>query len=325
MNRTPPDVPLERLEAYARQKINQDKAPYQLIIEVLKGGFVAAGVYHISMLFDLPGGETGEVGFVQKYTNASEVAVMHALNQALEMDAFPALLDSSTGDPSNCWMVIPFYPGPALSRDEDVPETILVMLAQVHAYFQGHLETFNELHRLDGEFFRRTANNAIDALYQIRHAFSSERFLEAQRQLAQARENRQLYEVLANQPLTLAHGDVHQGNILRDENGKAVLIDWGNARLAPAMLDLANLIQLDSREWEIYWSAWEKASGRKADLPKARMGFHWAAVQVNLQYLPYAAAYLPPVHVLKMIDDINSAQERIAHSLGQVLSSGGGA
>ena len=41
---------------------------------------------------------------------------------------------------------------------------------------------------------------------------------------------------LARLPRTLVHGDAHRGNVLGD-----TLIDWGDARVAPAALDLATL------------------------------------------------------------------------------------
>ena len=117
-------------------------------------------------------------------------------------------------------------------------------------------------------------------------------------------------QVLQRLPVTLVHGDVHPGNIIRSPEGESVLIDWGNARIAPAMLDLANVVTLGSDSWAAYFSTWEKAGGPPLDPAQIRREYDWAVAMVNLQYLPFAAAYRNE-NVPKMVERILDARDRL--------------
>jgi thiamine kinase-like enzyme len=104
-----------------------------------------------------------------------------------------------------------------------------------------------------------------------------------------------------------------------------VLIDWGNALIAPPMLDLANLVEIDSENWETYLATWESASGEAMDPDRARLGYHWATVMVNLQYLPYCAGGWPesqdaPAAALGMVERLRAA----VGALSGLLSGGAG-
>jgi aminoglycoside phosphotransferase (APT) family kinase protein len=63
-------------------------------------------------------------------------------------------------------------------------------------------------------------------------------------------------------PRSLVHGDMHPGNIVLRSDGLPVIIDWGNVCVAPPMLDLANIIRIDSTEWDIYLDAYRAAGGK---------------------------------------------------------------
>jgi thiamine kinase-like enzyme len=43
-------------------------------------------------------------------------------------------------------------------------------------------------------------------------------------------------------PFTLLHGDYWEGNILRDEDGDMIVLDWLLAAIAPGVLDLVVLV-----------------------------------------------------------------------------------
>jgi thiamine kinase-like enzyme len=98
----------------------------------------------------------------------------------------------------------------------------------------------------------------------------------------------QVLENVDRLPTTLLHGDVHPGNIiLRETDGRAVLIDWGNARTGPAGVDLANCIP--SRElpaWHGYWSLVEDLSGYPVSAEQRARQFRVGRVCVCVQYLP---------------------------------------
>jgi aminoglycoside phosphotransferase (APT) family kinase protein len=117
-------------------------------------------------------------------------------------------------------------------------------------------------------------------------------------------------DVLQRLPVTLVHGDVHPGNIIRMPDGKSVLMDWGNARLAPAMLDLANVVAFGSANWMAYGLAWENAGGPALDPDLIRQGFYWAVAMVNLQYLPFATTHRVE-NVPRMVERIRDASDRL--------------
>ena len=54
-----------------------------------------------------------------------------------------------------------------------------------------------------------------------------------------------------------------------------MIIDWGNACLAPPMLDLANIVELGSPEWATYVAAYEAAGGA-FDAAVAERAYWWA-------------------------------------------------
>lgn len=98
--------------------------------------------------------------------------------------------------------------------------------------------------------------------------------------------------VLGRLNVTLLHGDVHPGNIIGGDR-EARLIDWGSARIGPPMLDLANVTEPGSPGFAAYRTAWEQEAGDPLDPVQVDLGYHWAAVQIPLQYLPWTARHRP--------------------------------
>ncbi len=79
----------------------------------------------------------------------------------------------------------------------------------------------------------------------------------------------------------------------------STLIDWGNARVAPAGLDLATLRAQGATPPSWY--------------PQPTpVGAAWADVQVHVQYLGFAADHLGPARVGEMIATASSARARLA-------------
>ena len=123
--------------------------------------------------------------------------------------------------------------------------------------------------------------------------------------------------VLATLPATLLHGDVHPGNVLVDPvlpdpgTGRVTLIDWGNSRVGPAALDLANLVAADSAEVARYAEAWQKVTGQPLPGDAVELGYRWAALQIPVQYLPWTAGHRPTA-------DVEAALDRIEEALGQL-------
>jgi thiamine kinase-like enzyme len=100
---------------------------------------------------------------------------------------------------------------------------------------------------------------------------------------------------------TLVHWDVHPGNILVNGN-KSVLIDWGNACVGPAMIDLANVVEWDSPDFRGYVDAYELQSGEPFDYESTLIEYDWSRAITQIKYLPYAAKLDKGKHVERLTD-----------------------
>jgi aminoglycoside phosphotransferase (APT) family kinase protein len=104
----------------------------------------------------------------------------------------------------------------------------------------------------------------------------------------------------------LLHGDVHGGNVIVD-GGHAWLIDWGSCRVGPAMLDLANLISVDSDGFAVYRDSWARLTGTPLDPEEVARGYRWAAVQLPIQYLPWTVGHRSTTDVHAVLDTVEQA------------------
>ena len=172
----------------------------------------------------------------------------------------------------------------------------------MHYHFQHQTERFAHLFRVGRIFFAHTLTQAVEALEEATLETQNPIFKRGQAELRKIRESKLLFQTLESLPVTLTHGDMHPTNMIRLSDGRTVLLDWGNARLAPAMLDIANLIPMGSKSWNRYLKAWRKISGSPLDSRTAELGYHWGTVMVNTMYLPHAVRYATPEHVEKMAE-----------------------
>ena len=117
-------------------------------------------------------------------------------------------------------------------------------------------------------------------------------FADAERALLAWRADPAITDCLARLPRTLVHGDAHRGNVLGD-----ALIDWGDARVAPAALDLRDLCAQGAMPPPWF-----------PEPPAAEQ--HWADVQVHVQYLGFAADHLGAARVGEMIATAAAARVR---------------
>lgn len=108
---------------------------------------------------------------------------------------------------------------------------------------------------------------------------------------------------------------MHHGNILISSTG-AKIIDWGNARIGPSMLDLANITEYDSAQFKCYTQTWQQITNRELDQELSEIGYLWAIVQINIQYLGFAVKYTSDQNVKVMLDKAKAA----VRQLGDVLS-----
>jgi thiamine kinase-like enzyme len=271
----------------------------------LAGGYVAPAVYKLDLEFRLKNDESEVISFVYKFTHTAEVRVMKRLTDDLHLAEVPTLVayDMDKSNPrqnGSSWFISPFYEGSLLTFEDDLPPSIIRALAAIHAYYASRLRQLSGLQKMDVQFINYLVDYVLASLDENKARLPDTIFQETQLQLNEAKNNPLLKRAVKELPKTLTHGDVHSGNIIRTAAGKYILFDWGNAKIAPAMLDLANIVEMDSKSWKIYLEAWRKTTGETLDFQLAHLGYYWATAMVNIQYLPFAISNLPPDRVQAM-------------------------
>ena len=242
----------------------------------LSGGYVAASVERVDL--DV-GGRTQTV--VLKAAGPVEVAAMRAV--AVVAGA-PKALAIGPG-----WLVLPFVDAPALGAAEPVPEPVWRTLAAVHAHWLGKRP--RGIPVVDAAWWAALCDRTLVAVRGGLARTGEQEFAAAEQALLAWRADPVITGCLARLPRTLVHGDAHRGNVLGN-----TLIDWGNARVAPAALDLATL----------------RAQGAVAPRWFAEPpGRDWADLHVHVQYLGFAADHLGAARVGEMIATATAARARL--------------
>ncbi len=245
----------------------------------LAGGYVSDAVEQVDV-------EVGrrEVRLVLKRASPVEVAAMRAV----------AVVGGITGAVAvgPGWVAVPFVDAPPLADDAPVPDAVWDTLARVHTHW--HRRRPRGIPVVDGPWWAALCDRTLVAVRGAAARTGDPAFTAAERLLPAWRAEPRILRALATLPRTLCHGDPHRGNVLG-----ATLIDWGNARVAHAGLDLAVL----------------RAQG--ADVPARytdrapEWERDWADVQVNVQYMGFAADHLGAARVGEMVRSAEDALARL--------------
>jgi Phosphotransferase enzyme family len=241
----------------------------------LAGGYVAAAVERIDL--DVEG---APVPVVLKTAGPVEVAAMRALAVVAGVEPRPIAVGPD-------WLVLPFVDGKPLAEGDAVPDEVWTTLARVHAHWRGRRP--RGIPVVDRPWWASLVDRTLVAVRGGLARTAAPEFAEAERALTAWRSDTAILGALAVLPRTLCHGDTHRGNVLG-----STLIDWGNARVAPAGLDLATL-----RAQGATPPGWypQPAPAEAA----------WADVQAHVQYLGFAADHLGPERVGEMIRSASRA------------------
>jgi hypothetical protein len=248
------------------------------------------------------------VAVVVKRTDDREVAAMRAIAVVAGVRR-PRLLAAGR-DRHGAWLVVPHYPGPALDGAAEVPAPVWEVLGRVHAHW--HRRRPRGVPVVDAGWWRTMiAEHALPAVRGARDRTGDARLLEVAELLQAWSTDHRLLAALALLPRTLTHGDAHRGNVLLAPDG-AVLIDWGNARVSPAGLDLATLAAQGAPAPAAYTAALG-AAGPPAGLRDVER--LWAVVQVHVQYLGFAADHLGVARVVEMVETAARALDELGPAL----------
>lgn len=277
----------------------------------LNGGEVSDAVERVDLDVRPASGEARTLALVYKRTVAAELQALRALREVPGIaGAVPVLIDGGI-DADGAWIAIPFHAGEPPAGHEQVPASVLESLAPVHARFTHGTDRLTGIERIDPAFWRRMClETALGGVASAARRRAHPVLHRAASLLPGWAEDPRIARALATLPPTLVHGDVHAGNVLRSPAG-AVLIDWGSARIGPAMLDVANCAAPGSANHRAYLAAWERAGGSPLDPELADRGFRWATVQVNVQYLGWAAEHLDPPRIAGMLDRAETAMNAL--------------
>jgi Phosphotransferase enzyme family len=247
--------------------------------EPLAGGYVSDAVERIDL--DVDG---RPVPVVLKAASAVEVAAMRAV---AVVGGVSGALAVGPG-----WVVLPFVDAPLLACGAPVPDAVWDTLARVHTHW--YRKRPRGIPVVDGPWWAALCDRTLVAVRGGAARTGDQAFSDAERALLAWRADERILRALATLPRTLCHGDAHRGNILGQ-----MLIDWGNARVAPAGLDLAVLRGQGAEvppRYSDHAPPWEQ---------------HWADVQVNIQYLGFAADHLGPARVAEMVENAARALPRL--------------
>ena len=267
----------------------------------LAGGYVSAAVERVDLD---AGGRPAAV--VLKRARPSEVAAMRALAVVPGVDR-PRLLAAGR-DRYGSWLVMPFYPGPPLEGGE-VPTAVWEVLGRVHVHW--HRRRPRGVPVVDARWWwGMVTGHTLPAVRGARDRTGDPRLAEIADLLAAWSTDARLRTALALLPRTLTHGDAHRSNVLLAPDG-AVLIDWGNARVAPAGLDVATLAAQGAPAPPAYTAPALSPALREVEQ-------HWAQVQVHVQYLGFAADHLGTARVVEMVETATRALDALGPALAAV-------
>ena len=246
-------------------------APVVLDRTPLVGGYVAASVQRLDL--DVAG---RTVAVVLKTASRVEVAAMRAVNV---VGSAAAVLAAGDG-----WLLVPFVDGTPPADDEPVPDAVWRTLAQVHAHWWRKRP--RGIPVVDAAYWRGLCDRTLVAVRGAATRTGDPVFVEVAGALAAWREDPRIGAALTLLPRTLVHGDAHRGNVLG-----ATLIDWGNARVAPAAVDVVALggpgTTPPAPYTEVFDALVPAGARPPADVERA-----WAEVHVHVTYLGFAADHL---------------------------------
>jgi hypothetical protein len=282
----------ELLAILARDAGGEGARVLNLVRTPLAGGFVSKLVERLDLVVATRDGQV-TASYVRKSCAAHEVRALRVAAAAPGATAAPELVaawssDAAPHDQDENGFVSPFYPGEALHFGDAIPSPVVVSLARLHAASPEGPET-DWAWRFDAarvEGLRAFALRTLDGSTRFRERTPDHAAWRARLDAASAAPA--LHAAAETLPRALTHGDMHPGNIVRRADGSPVIIDWGNACLAPPMLDLANLVEIESDDWRLYWQAY-RAAGGTLEEAASRAAFWWARAIAGLMYAPWAA------------------------------------
>ncbi|GAA4553868.1 phosphotransferase [Pseudonocardia xishanensis] len=251
----------------------------------LSGGYASGGVERVDLVVD-----GREVSVVVKRAEPVEVAALRAVG-VVDGARVPRLLAPEP-------LVVGWVEGASTG---EVSTEVLRTLARVHRHWARNRP--RGIPVVDAAWWTALCERTVTALRGGAARTGEPVYGEAAALVGGWAGDARIREALAVLPRTLCHGDPHRGNLLGD-----TVIDWGNARVAPAGLDLAVLRAQGPVDLGAY----------RAELPEGPLEAverEWARAHVHIQYLGFAADHLGADRVAEMVGETAAALSRLGPAL----------
>ncbi|MFR9800803.1 phosphotransferase [Pseudonocardia sp. RS010] len=261
----------------------------------LSGGYAAAQVERIDLRV---GDRTMPV--VVKPAAAVEVAAMRAV-AVVEGVGAPRMLHP---DP----LVLTWVDGDPAAEGGPVPADVWRTLARVHRHWLR--KRARGIPVVDAAWWAALCERTLVALRGAARRTGEAEYERAAGPVAEWAADPRIRAALALLPRTLCHGDPHRGNMLGTASTQWALIDWGNARMAPAGLDLAVLEAQGRSDDAAYRAEAPALPGQLAAVER-----EWARAHVHVQYLGFAADHLGAARVAEMIETAAESLSRLGPAL----------
>jgi len=250
-----------------------------------------------------------------------EIAAMRALAVVAGVDR-PRMIASGR-DHLGDWLLTPYYSGIPLDIGAQMPTAVWATLARVHRHWLRRRP--RGIPVVDARWWQTLCERRIlPALAGAARRSPDKVFSSAAEVVTELAREARMIGALALLPKTLVHGDVHRGNILRDpdpdpdpDSDDATILDWGNAKVAPAGLDLAVLRAQGAAQSPCYRAHLAEGRGQ-GDRRLLEVERHWADVHIHVAYLGFAAEHLGSDRVGSMIEAATSALTRLGAALSEL-------
>ncbi|MBC3193527.1 phosphotransferase [Pseudonocardia sp. C8] len=276
----------------------------------LGGGYASGGAERI----DLDDG----TAVVLKHGGPVEAAALRAVAVVNGPVRLPRMLAHGDG-----WVLLAHEPGGPLPAGAPVPDDVWRTLALVHAHWRRNRPRGVPV--VDAGWWERLCGLASERLRSAADRTGARAYLDADAAVrAWARDDR-VGLALRVLPRTLCHGDAHRANIHTGPGG-ALLLDWGNARVAAGSLDTVVLTAppddgpadaAPAAVPALYRDTLHEALGAPDPPAMVAVEAVWARAQAHVQYLPFAADHQGPDRVASMVRVAAAAVDE----LGDLLAS----
>jgi aminoglycoside phosphotransferase (APT) family kinase protein len=267
----------------------------------MQGGAVATRLERIDVTVSGSSGNERTLRLVRKWTWKHEVLGLRAAQAVVDQAPAIPVLVAEGEDVNGPWLVTPFHAGAPVPKGA-IPETVFESLALLHARYVDDWVNLAGIPVVDPDWWRFICLSYAMSEVDKQAALSPNVVLDRARTVLNAMaDDGRIVEILGQLPRTLLHGDVHPGNILVGAD-ESTLVDWGSARVGPAMLDLANVTDVGSPQFSAYAQAWEDSTHQPLGAALVELGYLWAAVQIPIQYLAWVASSRSPEDVAVTLD-----------------------